>query len=92
MRTGVLRIPEARAGTMSKWPTAKATRYEGSGGVGFDTGTTGGVIGQGTVYNALNLLPATAAGGTVASFLLSGSGVSIQARRACDSRTASATI
>ena len=53
---------------------------KGSGGVGFDTGTTGGVIGQGTVYNALNLLPATAAGGTVASFLLSGSGVSIQAQ------------
>lgn len=50
-------------------------------GVGFDTGTTGGQIANNIPgYNALTLLPAAAAGSTVASFVLSGSGVSLQAQ------------
>lgn len=56
--------------------------YRGSvrNGVGFDTGTTGSVIGQTPGYNALTLLPAAAAGSTVASFVLNGSGTSLQAQ------------
>ncbi len=52
----------------------------GRGGAAFDTGTTGGVLGQLPGYNALTLLPTAAAGATVASFVLSGSGTSIQAQ------------
>ncbi len=56
---------------------------KGNGQGGFDTGTTGGqltgALGQ-TPLNALTLLPATAAGGTVASFVVGGSGVNIQAQ------------
>ncbi len=74
-------IATAELGVVNQLGVAyRGTGGKGNGGVGFDTGTTGGVIGQGTVYNALSLLPATAAGGTVASFLLSGSGISIQAQ------------
>lgn len=47
----------------------------------FDTGTTGGQLTGGLPgYNALTLLPTAAAGATVASFVLSGSGVSLQAQ------------
>ena len=53
---------------------------KGSGGAGFDTGTTGGVIGSGGPYNALSLLPTTTPGGTVASFVMAGSGVAVQAQ------------
>ena len=52
----------------------------GRGGAAFDTGTTGGVLGTVPGYNALTLLPTAAAGATVASFVLSGSGTSIQAQ------------
>jgi type II secretory pathway component GspD/PulD (secretin) len=52
----------------------------GRGGVGFDTGTTGNVLGNVPGLNALTLLPAAAAGSTVASFVLSGSGVNLQAQ------------
>ncbi len=49
-------------------------------GVGFDTGTSGNVLGNVPGYNALTLLPTAAAGATVASFVLSGSGTSLQAQ------------
>jgi type II secretory pathway component GspD/PulD (secretin) len=50
-------------------------------GVGFDTGTSGGQLGNLPGYNALTLLPMTAAGATVASFVVnSGSGTSLNAQ------------
>ena len=58
--------------------------YRGSlykGGGGFDTGTTGGQLGVVPPgYDALTLLPTAAAGATAASFVLSGSGVTLQAQ------------
>ena len=52
----------------------------GGGGAAFDSGSSGGVLGQVPGYNALTLLPNAAAGATVASFVLHGSGTSIQAQ------------
>ena len=56
--------------------------YRGDRGASgaFDTGTTGGQLAGITGYNALTLLPTAAAGATVASFVFSGSGVSVQAQ------------
>ncbi len=56
--------------------------YRGDRGnsLAFDTGTTGGQFNGITGLNPLTLLPATAAGATAASFVLSGSGVSVQAQ------------
>ena len=46
----------------------------------FDTGTNGGQLAGVPGYNAFTLLPTAAAGATVASFVLSGSNVSLQAQ------------
>lgn len=49
-------------------------------GPAFDTGTSGNLLGNTPGFDALTLLPHAAAGATAASFVLKGSGISLQAQ------------
>ncbi len=77
-------IATAELGVINQLGVAyRSSTGKGNNQGAFDSGTTGGQIARavgGTPLDALTLLPATAAGGTVASFVMGGSGVNIQAQ------------
>lgn len=71
-------IATAQVGVVNQLGVAYRGRVRG--GVGFDTGSSGGQIGNLPGLDPLSLLPITAPGATAVSFVLNGSGVSLEAQ------------